>query len=315
MSAFKRKKCKKSIYFGEISNKKSTPDYISASSSKIKILENVQICSPLANSDSDSDYEIFDASKKKMMNLSTLEHTQLSNENNIYISPCTGKRFSVLQNTISNPKSSNNNTTILMTNTTPTIPTDPMTPTRRFCGTVSRNHSVLSTPSSCTQMLTETSNTNAKASPASLNALCTSSRCSSLNNISCSNLLPLEFSESSMQKLIKTTIKERRTTGNTNNSPFSFEYTFEDDALTYDEKAERKTSKCNLNNNTQKHLEERNNEKQQENNIIGQEKDQNKQNRSLEIQNEKVEEIRTWKTKKYKKTLRRRRLMKQPILK
>lgn len=291
MSAFKRKKCKKSIYFGEISNKKSTPDYTAASSSKIKILENVQICPPLANNDSDSDYEIFDAPKKKMMNLSTLEHTQLSNENNIYISPCTGKRFSVLQNTISSPKSSNNNTTLLMTNTTPTIPTDPMTPTRRFCGTVSRNHSGLSTPSSCTQMLTETSNTNAKASPASLNALCTSSRCSSLNNISCSNLLPLEFYESSMQKLIKTTIKERRTTGNTNNSPFSFEYTFEDDALTYDEKAERKTSKCNLNNNSQKHLEERNTEKQQENNIIGQEKDQNKQNRSLEIQNEKVEEL------------------------
>ncbi|KAJ8712866.1 hypothetical protein PYW08_008170 [Mythimna loreyi] len=94
-----------------------------------------------------------------------------------------------------------------------------------------------------------------------------------------------------MQKLIKTTIKERRTTGNTNNSPFSFEYTFEDDALTYDEKAERKTTKCNLNNNSQKHLEERNTEKQQENNIIGQEKDQNKQNRSLEIQNEKVEEL------------------------
>ncbi|KAJ8729047.1 hypothetical protein PYW07_006743 [Mythimna separata] len=94
-----------------------------------------------------------------------------------------------------------------------------------------------------------------------------------------------------MQKLIKTTIKERRTTGNTNNSPFSFEYTFEDDALTYDEKAERKTSKCNLNNNSQKHLEERNTEKQQENNIIGQEKDQDKQNRSLKIQNEKVEEL------------------------
>ncbi|XP_050665907.1 uncharacterized protein DDB_G0285917-like [Leptidea sinapis] len=56
-------------------------------------------------------------------------------------------------------------------------------------------------------------------------------------------------------------------------------------------KAERKTSKCNLNNNSQKHLEERNTEKQQENNIIGQEKDQNKQNRSLEIQNEKVEEL------------------------
>ncbi|KAJ8728589.1 hypothetical protein PYW07_006285 [Mythimna separata] len=94
-----------------------------------------------------------------------------------------------------------------------------------------------------------------------------------------------------MQKFIKTTIKERRTTGNTNNSPFSFEYTFEDDALTYDEKAERKTSKCNLNNNSQKHLEERNTEKQQENNIIGQEKDQDKQNRSLKIQNEKVEEL------------------------
>ncbi|XP_028036039.1 myb-like protein X [Bombyx mandarina] len=94
-----------------------------------------------------------------------------------------------------------------------------------------------------------------------------------------------------MEKLIKTTINERRTTSNINNSPFSFEYTFEDDALTYDEKTERITSKCNLNNNSQKHLEERNIEKQQENNIIGQEKDQNEQNGNLEIQNKKEEEL------------------------
>lgn len=121
MSNSKEKKCKKSIYFGESSkNDNSTPDYTAASSSKISILENVQICPPLAYSDSDSDYEIFNVPKKKKMNLSTLEHTQLNNEN-IYISPCTGKQFSVLQNTISSPKSSNNNTRLLMTNTTPTI--------------------------------------------------------------------------------------------------------------------------------------------------------------------------------------------------
>lgn len=202
MNSFKRRKCKKSICFDAIPNKeKPTPNYTAASSSNIKILENVQICPPLQDSDSDSDYEIFDVPKKKKMNLSTLEHTSLSNES-IHISPCTGKQFSVLQNvqkTIFSTNSNNNNT-----NTTPTTPTALMTPTRRFQCTVSRNHG-LSSPTSCS----ETSKTSGKLSPVSLNALCTSSRCSSLDNISCSTLLPLELNENSMQKLFKATVNEK----------------------------------------------------------------------------------------------------------
>lgn len=283
MSSFKRRKCKKSICFDAIPNKeKPTPNYTAASSSNIKILENVQICPPLQDSDSDSDYEIFDVPKKKKMNLSTLEHTSLSNEN-IHISPCIGKQFSVLQNvqkTIFSTNSNNNNT-----NTTPTTPTGLMTPTRRFQCTVSRNHG-LSSPTSCS----ETSKTSSKLSSVSLNALCTSSRCSSLNNISCSTLLPLELNENSMQKLIKATVNERITINNINNSPFTFKYTFEDEKTTDDEKPARQTSECT--NNSQENLKEINIVKQQENNnIIKEDIDQNKQNRSQEIQDEQKEEL------------------------
>lgn len=47
----------------EIVDQKTTPDHSAPSNGKIKILENVQICTPLANSD--FDFEIFKRPENK----------------------------------------------------------------------------------------------------------------------------------------------------------------------------------------------------------------------------------------------------------
>lgn len=140
---------------------------------KVNILDNVQICPPsTAKSqneiDTDSESDILSSNEKYRK----ICH-QFKQDNKLFVSPSSGKKYGVLKNAeVQSPG-------------------------------VLRNPSLLTPTQKCKRE--NNCNQSRASSPDSLNIFGETSRCSSLSNISYSNLLPVQLREENMQELIKST--------------------------------------------------------------------------------------------------------------